>query len=1010
MKIFTALKVCSLFLFLFPLSIYGQGVIRGIISDSVTTKPLIGANVFLVGTSLGSATDLDGNYRISGIPSGSYKVRVTYIGYQSITVTVNVAGDKTISLNVSIPPVAIQGREVVVTGQAQGQTAAINQQLTSNTIVNVVSEEKIQQLPDANAAETIGRLPGVALERSGGEANKIILRGMAPQYTNVTIDGMSMASTDSTDRSVDLSTISQGTLAGIELFKAITSDQDGDAIAGTVNLVTRKAPSHRLLWLDSKGVYNKLDNSIKNQYDFNLRYGERFFNDILGVQLDGALEQRIRSNESDQYSYDMSSLSNGNDYEMTNFQLNYQNELRKRDNIGILLDIETPDSGIIKINNIYDKTSRDYVIYGRNYPSFSPSAQIIYSARDVTQNISTYNGFITGDNYLFGLTENWGLSFAQGKSSTPYDYEMEFTEPSVLDSTGKPIAGMKPIPASLHHGPPQDIISYALNNYNYAFLYDAFDRAESDLNKQSTAFLNLTKKYSFSESLSGELKGGIKYNANTKYKNAFERLAPYYIDGVYQYQRLPDGTIVPKNFAGTAFANLQTKGNQILATNFLDPFNIVRNIYGIYNLNPLLNKSDIEVWRQLNINGVSSANGSGSEYGTNDAVSAANYYIIERVSAAYLMNTLNIGRQVTFIAGLRVESENNNYNSEYSPNTLSGFPTPVGIIRDTSSIHKETNWLPNFQLLYKPLDFMNVRFAAYKALSRPSFDRRLATYIMRANGTFFSNNSLVIGNPNLMDAQAWNFEVNTSFYSNYIGLFSVSAYYKTIAHMYHTINGLTVDAADANHVLDSLGIDIKNPFPGDFDLVYQTNSTKPTLVWGFEVEHQINFWFLPGILQGLVLSYNFSIIRSQTYIPENQFVTDTTYNIVLGHKVPTISNKATFVDIRQNLEGSPSFIGNVSLGYDVGGFSARVSLFRQSQSNYSFSADGRSDVVINGFTRLDLMLKQEINDHISISLSLNNLTNVQEGESIVNRVTGWTLLSNSQRYGLTGDLGLRLTL
>ena len=120
--------------------------------------------------------------------------------------------------------------------------------------------------------------------------------------------------------------------------------------------------------------------------------------------------------------------------------------------------------------------------------------------------------------------------------------------------------------------------------------------------------------------------------------------------------------------------------------------------------------------------------------------------------------------------------------------------------------------------------------------------------------------------------------------------------------------------------------------------------------------------------------------------------------------------KPEIVDVKQNLEGSPDFIGNVSLGYDFESFSARVSLFHQSQSNSVFSSDGRKDIVINGFTRLDMTLKQKINNHIAIMLNLNNLTNVEEGTSTVNRITGWTLLRNSQKYGLAADLGVRFTL
>ena len=78
----------------------------------------------------------------------------------------------------------VESETVIVSAQAAGQVAAINQQLSSNTIVNVISEEKIQELPDANAAEAIGRLPGVSIQRSGGEANKITLRGLSDKYTS----------------------------------------------------------------------------------------------------------------------------------------------------------------------------------------------------------------------------------------------------------------------------------------------------------------------------------------------------------------------------------------------------------------------------------------------------------------------------------------------------------------------------------------------------------------------------------------------------------------------------------------------------------------------------------------------------------------------------------------------------------------------------------------------------------------------------------------------------------
>jgi len=282
-------KVSLLALFLISSSVLAQGTLRGVVTDSSdNNSPLVGANVYLIGTALGSATNLEGEYRIDRVPEGAYTLRISYIGYSTRQIKVNIQNDKTLAVNAALAQHLIEAGSIVITGQAVGQAAAINQQITANTIVNVISEEKIQELPDANAAESIGRLPGVSLQRSGGEANKIVLRGLSDKFSSITVDGVRIAPTDENSRGVDLSTISQGSLAGIELYKALTPDRDADAIAGSVNLVTKKAPAERLLRLDAKGSYNRLGKDYE-QYDFVARYGQRHFNDVLGVQLSGNL-------------------------------------------------------------------------------------------------------------------------------------------------------------------------------------------------------------------------------------------------------------------------------------------------------------------------------------------------------------------------------------------------------------------------------------------------------------------------------------------------------------------------------------------------------------------------------------------------------------------------------------------------------------------------------------------------------------------------------------------------
>ncbi len=175
-------------------------------------------------------------------------------------VTIEVKDGGTIKHDFKLTAVGVEGEEVVVTAQAAGQKEAINRQLSSMPIVNIVSRARIQELPDANAAESVSRLPGVSLIRTGGEGSKVVIRGLSPQYNQVTVDGVELPSNvtsqnvitggggalESTgnsigDRGADLSMISSSMLNGIEVTKAITPDMDATLLGGVVNFGLRKA-------------------------------------------------------------------------------------------------------------------------------------------------------------------------------------------------------------------------------------------------------------------------------------------------------------------------------------------------------------------------------------------------------------------------------------------------------------------------------------------------------------------------------------------------------------------------------------------------------------------------------------------------------------------------------------------------------------------------------------------------------------------------------------------------
>ena len=420
-------------------------------------------------------------------------------------------------------------------------------------------------------------------------------------------------------------------------------------------------------------------------------------------------------------------------------------------------------------------------------------------------------------------------------------------------------------------------------------------------------------------------------------------------------------------------------------------------------MNPLINRDKLRQWYELNKYGVSQT-GQINEYFVDPTFSAYYYDITEAVTSTYIMNTLKIGQDITFIAGVRVEKEDNDYKNRYSKVIAGGFPSLILPTRDTSSTYSESIVLPNFHLNVKVTDFMNVRLAAYRALARPDFNMRLNTYFGWRPATSGGNRQLIVGNTKLKTAKAWNFEINTTFYGNEIGLLSISAFYKEIKDMYHMLNQINTTG---NVIFDTLGLATRSLHGSStYQLTVPYNSFEPSKVWGFELEHQINFTFLPGLLQNIVLSYNASIVRSETNLIGS--TTDTTFQIIAGIPFPIYKERA--IGYKQQLENQPKFFGNISLGYDIGGFSGRISLFHQSDYYSSFSPSRRGDRLIAGYNRVDLAFKQQVTDYLTIQLNINNLTNLKDENLIDNTVNKYTIPNTSQLYGLSGELGVKIEL
>ncbi|HQT92790.1 MAG TPA: carboxypeptidase-like regulatory domain-containing protein [Candidatus Kryptobacter bacterium] len=131
------LVACMLFLSAELALAAGSGTITGKVFDKQTRDALPGANVLIKGTSIGASTGLNGSFTIPDAPSGEQTLVISYVGYHSESITVDVPASGTITNEVYLEATSIQGKAVIITAQAQGQMQSINQELSSNRIVNV---------------------------------------------------------------------------------------------------------------------------------------------------------------------------------------------------------------------------------------------------------------------------------------------------------------------------------------------------------------------------------------------------------------------------------------------------------------------------------------------------------------------------------------------------------------------------------------------------------------------------------------------------------------------------------------------------------------------------------------------------------------------------------------------------------------------------------------------------------------------------------------------------------
>ncbi len=942
-------------------SLSAQGTIKGVVSDSLENTPLMGANVMLAGTAYGTATDKDGVFIIQRVPAGTFTLRVTYIGYKSRTIPVTVLPDRIYQVTVRLIQDVVEGETVVVTAQALGQAAAINRQLTSTTITNVVSAEKIRELPDANAAESVGRLPGVSIIRSGGEGNKVVIRGLSPTYNAITIAGDRIPSTDLDDRSVDLSMIAPEILAGIEVTKALTPDKDADALGGTVDFQLATASFGGFKYnLRFQNSYNDQRNDL-GIYKGGMILSNRFFNDKLGLLITGNIERTNRGSDQFRASYSLP-REKREDEEFAPIttdavRFEYLQDERKRFGFNVMMDYLIPGGNVL-LNNFFSRLDSDELVRQKRF-DMSGSNKLRYFLEDGQRQIDILTSSLSGEHDLSFLRMDWRVSRSASTTRYPYHSTFEFEEVGAFNTANIP-----------QFASPEDIIDNASNIVDNTYFREGEFEPERSHERDLTAQLNLEWSYSITRDIVGKLKGGAKYREKLRERDRDYALRRLDItDDFFEdyHTRSGEAGFVFERMSGTEYPKMNNYLDRDFSTGtFLD---------GEYDfgagLDPVELKYLLDKYMLDNV------------YRFSLERDMDDYKVTDKLRAGYLMTEINIGRFLMFLPGVRYEYTHINamgktgvVNSEDEEGNLD-----YEMVRDTSSAIRYKKWFPMVHLRIKPAGWFDIRLAFTESVSYPRMD-----YIIPAKRIKASSKTVEYGNPGLIPQMSTNYDAYISFYGNRIGLFTLGGFYKKIDDLIYLRSG--------HIILDPEKEGVESNLKG-YAIVRPENNINMTTVHGIEVEWQTNFGWLPRPFNGLVLNANYTHLWSETHFPRS---------FVEQERIPVFPFlKTTVIDTFRTgpMPNLASDIANISLGYDIGRFSGRVSLLLQGKTLNFVGVRDELDGFTETYIRWDLSLKYDIAKYLEIFGNWNNLTD-RPDQSFMQTVNYPTA---REFYGWTADIG-----
>lgn len=868
----------------FASSVFAQtGTISGEITDAQTGEPLVGANVILQGTDRGSAADVDGRYIMRRVPEGEHTLLFRYIGYQSQEREVSVTEGETTTINIELSGEVIEGQEIQVTAQQRGQSRAFSEQRESVNIKNVISSQQIDGFADNTVTGALSRIPGMG----HGGTN---IRGVGAGASNVTMDGQRMGVTGG-DRSVDLSTISSDMVQDLEVIKVITPDMDADALAGVINVNTRRpiGGERNVNIRVGGGLQDRYLNHTGPEGRSSLSYGDSpsdnfSFGFNFSYQRDPRASESFSTTWGPPRSFDppedeeiddetYQKLFDGPKDIIQNLSNEVNFDQRDRYGTGLQLTFQPTERTTFHVQGMFNVQDREIRRYGvtynprlQNYTTplqtgprpLENQGNMGYNSRLDESTTHQYTVQAGARHLLDYFDLEYSLGWGHGRFEED-QYRMGFQTFSRhefifnLDDRWNPTVEIAPWSENASFPSPVRLPLQTIDH-----------RINNSTNNDLQASIDLEAPHEF-----GSMKFGS--SASMKFMRGFgERL-----DRSYR-STLNVGSF---SMIENADWNIFERDHQTYQIPWLIDLESARDFYTQQTPNF---QTDLEEWAL--------------------STETSNYSAQEHTYAGYGMGELDL-QWLTILGGLRLEHTYNDYiGREGAIDEAGNF---LGAT-DINSVNSYTNMFPNAQLVFRLSDMTNFRLAYSKSIGRPSFNE-LNPYIMRN----YSSETIQQGNPDLKPMLSNNFDFLFEHYFRSVGQITVGLFYKDMKDFVYSFTERISETDDDTD---------DSEFAGWTRTGFR-NGEEAT-VYGAELSWQQNLEFLPGFLSNLGTYVTYSYAQSIADVDRD--VEEHTHGLAVLMDWLGFGASEDYKEVTP-LIGQRPHVLNVGLDYSQNNFSGQVS-------------------------------------------------------------------------------------